>query len=64
MGKYLGKVDMAAAKKEEEIFNSRLKRGAIEKPETIKKTYHVVCGCGVPGCIFMAHIRSEPLELK
>ncbi len=64
MGKYLRKVDMAAAKKEEEIFNSRLKRGAIEKPETIKKTYHVVCGCGAPGCLFIAHIRSEPLELK
>lgn len=64
MGKYLKKVDMVVAKKEEEIFNSRLKRGAIEKPDTIQKTYHVVCGCGAPGCVFLAHIRSEQLELK
>ena len=64
MGKFLKKEDMIQARKETEIFNARLKRGEVEQPKNILKSYHVVCGCGAPGCIFMNHVRSQPLEIK
>lgn len=59
MGRFLSAVDMASAKRESEIFNSRLKRGGVKHPETIKRSLHVVCGCGAEGCIFISHDRRD-----
>lgn len=59
MGRFLSPYDMAEARLSEEIFNSRLKRGEIKDPDKIRKQFHVVCGCGAPGCIFIACTREE-----
>jgi uncharacterized UPF0160 family protein len=45
-----------------EIFNSMLKRGEIKSADKIVKVDHVVCGCGVPGCIFIHAKRNETEE--
>lgn len=57
-GKFMQVADLNAAKRETEIFNSRLKRGEIKKPETITRSRHVVCECGDPGCVFISHTRT------
>ncbi len=62
MGRFLSPKDIAAAKFEEEVFYSRLKREAIKYHELIIETRHVVCGCGAEGCIFLSHSRKEPDE--
>jgi hypothetical protein len=59
MGRRLTQVDMAAARYEEEVFNSRLKRGEVKEADEIRRTFHVICGCGVEGCMFMSHIRER-----
>lgn len=59
MGRCLSQKEMSAARFEEEVLNSRLKRGEIENPEHIRRSFHVVCGCGAEGCMFIAHIRRE-----
>jgi len=60
MGRFLPQDEMGAARHEQAVFNARMKRGEIEKPETIVATRHVVCGCGMPGCIFISAQREEP----
>lgn len=62
MGRFLSPKDISAARFEEEVFNSRLKRGDIKAPETIVSTRHVVCGCGAVGCIFLSHEFQEPAD--
>jgi uncharacterized UPF0160 family protein len=47
-----------------EIFNSMLNRGEVKAAERIVKTSHVVCGCGVPGCIFIHAKRDETEEQR
>jgi hypothetical protein len=58
-GKFLRHADLVSAKKEEEIFNSMLKRGEIKDPEEIVRTHHVACGCGAPGCVFISVQRKS-----
>lgn len=42
--------DMAIIKLNESIYNSRVKRGEIKKPN-----YITVCGCGMEGCFIHTH---------
>lgn len=53
-------VDLAAAKHEQEIWNSMLKRGLID-PSKFVRTGYVVCGCGAPGCGFVTQwMKNQP----
>lgn len=54
MARFLSKVDMAAAKHHEAVFNARIKRGEIPNADTIRSTRHVVCGCGEEGCMCLS----------
>jgi hypothetical protein len=63
-GRFLSPKDLSAAKHEMEIFNSMLNRGEVKAAERIVKTSHVVCGCGVPGCIFIHPKRDETDEQR
>ena len=58
-GKFLSRVDLAAAKREMEIFNSMLKRGDVRNPDDILREHYVVCGCGAPGCGFISCDRNK-----
>jgi len=62
-GKFLSRVDLAAAKRELEIFNSMKKRGEVREPENILREHYVVCGCGAPGCGFI-HCDRKKKELS
>jgi hypothetical protein len=53
MGRRLTPIDISAAKFEQEVFNSRIKRGEVD-PGTFVRTQYVVCGCGVEGCGFIS----------
>ena len=59
MGRFMSPVDVSAAKHEEEVFNSRLKRGEVQDADKIRSMRHVVCGCGVTGCIFLSLDRGK-----
>jgi hypothetical protein len=63
-GRFLSPKDLSAAKHEMEIFNSMLKRGKVKAAERIVKEYHIVCGCGVEGCIFIHLQRDEAEEQR
>jgi hypothetical protein len=58
-GRRLSPVDIAAARHETEVYNSRLKRGEIADADNIVRTLHVVCGCGAEGCIFISKQRED-----
>ena len=58
-GKFLSRVDLAAAKRKMEIFNSMLKRGDVRYPDDILREHYVVCGCGAPGCGFITCDRKQ-----
>lgn len=59
-GKFLSRVDLAAAKREQEIWNSMLNRGLID-PSQFVRTAYVVCGCGAPGCGFITRwMKDQP----
>jgi hypothetical protein len=62
-GRFLSKVDMAEARRQMEIFNSRLNRGEIKRSEDILRIHHIVCGCGAQGCIFI-HLSRKELDEK
>jgi hypothetical protein len=62
MGRRLSPKDISAAKYEQEVYNSRLKRGVVRAPDKIVQEMHVVCGCGVEGCIFIHPVRNETDE--
>lgn len=57
--KYLSRKDIAEARRNIEIFNSMLKRGAVREQENIVREHYVVCGCGAPGCGFIRCDRKE-----
>ena len=63
-GRFLSKVDMAEAKFALEMFELAVKRGEILEPEDISRLYHVVCGCGQEGCIFIRASRNEENRKK
>jgi hypothetical protein len=60
MGKYLSPKDLSAAKYEQEIWDSMLKRGLID-PSKFVRTHYVVCGCGAEGCGFITRwMKDQP----
>ena len=58
-GPFLSPVSLSALRYEQEVFNSRLKRGEVYKPEQIRSTHQVYCGCGHPRCAFVAMNRQQ-----
>lgn len=46
--RFLSQYDLAEAKRSVATFNSRVKRGEIQRQS---HGYHYVCGCGSEGCI-------------
>jgi uncharacterized UPF0160 family protein len=64
MGRFLSPKDLSAARHEMEIFNSMLNRGEVNAADKIVKVDHIVCGCGVPGCIFIHAKRDETEEQR
>jgi hypothetical protein len=52
-GRFLTQKDMSAAKHEQEVWNSLVKRGKIDESNR-DRFAHVVCGCGAEGCIFIS----------
>jgi|LakMenEpi03Aug12_release.lakeMendotaPanAssembly.Ray.scaffolds.fasta_scaffold69121_7 hypothetical protein len=62
MGRRLSPKDISAARHEQEVWNSILKREDVYSPEKIVREMHVVCGCGVEGCIFIRAERNETDE--
>jgi hypothetical protein len=66
MGKFMSSLDLHEARREFEIFNSRVKRGEIDPDEYVREQY-VVCGCGVEGCGFITRwLKEHPgtIDLK
>lgn len=51
-GKFMSPKDLSAARHEQEVWNSMLKRGLID-PSRFVRTHYVVCGCGREGCGFI-----------
>ena len=51
-GRYLSRKALHEARREEEIFNSMVRRGEIDTSK-FTRTAYVVCGCGVEGCGFI-----------
>ncbi len=58
-GPFLSPVSISAMRYEQEVFNSRLKRGEIEDADKIVRTTQVFCGCGHPQCGFISTRRSD-----
>lgn len=59
-GKFMSKLDIHEARREQEIWNSMLKRGLID-PSKFVRTAYVVCGCGAPGCGFITRwMKDQP----
>lgn len=61
-GKFLSPTDLSAAKFEQEIWNSMLKRGLID-PSKFVRTQYVVCGCGAEGCGFITRWMTDCLNV-
>lgn len=51
-GKFISPKALSAARHEQEIWDSMLKRGRID-PSKFVRTQYVVCGCGFEGCGFI-----------
>lgn len=59
-GKFLTPKEISAAKHEQEVWNSQLKRGLID-PSKFVKTQYVVCGCGRESCGFITRwMKTTP----
>lgn len=48
---------LSAARFEQEVYNSRVKRGLIPTDDVVR-TQMVVCGCGIEGCCFVSETRA------
>jgi hypothetical protein len=59
MGRRLSQKEMNMIKHDEEVYNSRVKRGEIEEKEGGRHSIHV-CGCGATGCAFHAQAPHNP----
>jgi uncharacterized UPF0160 family protein len=62
MGRRLTPKDISAARHEMEVVNSMRKRGEVKAADKIVRESHIVCGCGVEGCIFIHLHRNETEE--
>ena len=59
-GRFLSKLDIHEARREQEIVNSMIKRGEIDPTKSVREQY-VVCGCGVKGCGFITRwLKKDP----
>lgn len=63
MGKYLNDKDLAAAKFDQEVWNSAVKRGEIDETRFVRYHYQV-CGCGVEGCGFVCGWAKDTPALQ
>lgn len=59
MGRRLTQKDLAIIKHDEEVYNSKVKRGEIVEKEGGRHNIHV-CGCGAEGCAFHAQAPHNP----
>lgn len=59
MGRRLSIKEMNMIKHDEEVYNSRVKRGEIVEKEGGRHHIHV-CGCGVEGCAFHSQAGHNP----
>lgn len=60
MGKRLSLKEINMARHEQEVWNSMLKRGAIDPTKGVR-TQYVVCGCGAEGCGFITRwMKNDP----
>jgi hypothetical protein len=58
--RWLKTEDLSNAIRQQNILNSRVKRGEIKQPAEYS---YIVCGCGDPGCGFLSiHRKDEELE--
>ena len=57
-GRFLSKLDIHEARREQEIVNSMIKRGEIDPTKSVREQY-VVCGCGVKGCGFITRWKKD-----
>ena len=57
-GKFMSRRDLHEARREQEIWNSMLKRGEID-PTKFVRTAYVVCGCGAEGCGFITRWMKD-----
>ena len=57
-GRFMSRRDLHEARREQEIWNSMLKRGEID-PTKFVRTAYVVCGCGAEGCGFITRWLKE-----
>ena len=63
MGRRMTGKDLAAAKFEQEVWNSMVKRGEIDESLGVR-THYVVCGCGVEGCGFITRwLKTDPWNI-
>ena len=59
-GKFLSRLALREARREQEIWNSMLKRGLIDPSQFVRIAY-VKCGCGREGCGFIARwMKNQP----
>lgn len=54
--RWLTPKDLSSAIRQQEILNSRVKRGEIDSSK-LSHTSYVVCGCGEEGCGFIRVIN-------
>ena len=59
MGRRLSIKEMNMIKHDEEVYNSRVKRGEIVEKEG-GRHHTVVCGCGAEGCTFHSQAEHNP----
>lgn len=54
--RWMSPKDLSAAVRAQNIINSMVKRGEIERPT---QYHHVLCGCGEEGCLFICCTKYE-----
>jgi hypothetical protein len=57
---FLSPKALSCVRFEQEVYNSRVKRGAIST-EGVVRTEMIVCGCGIEGCCFIRALRADDL---
>ncbi len=63
MGRRLTPKDLVAARHEQEVWNSMVKRGMIKLSDHVR-TQYVVCGCGAEGCGFITRwMKKDPWNI-
>jgi hypothetical protein len=63
MGRFLSPKDLSAARHDQEVWNSLVKRGEIDESQFARYHYQV-CGCGVEGCGFTCGWKKDAPALQ